>query len=60
MFSLVMSSPGGQGMVKRVNITPKRRCSMAITALSIFGAKLKIALTDVHIRVRESLAKHLI
>ena len=40
-----------------VNITPKMHCSMAIAALSIFGAKLKIALTGVRSRVRESLAK---
>ena len=33
---------------------------MAITALSIFGAKLKVALTGVRSRVRESLAKRLI
>ena len=35
-------------------------CSMAIAALSIFGTKLKIALTGVHGKVRESLAKQLI
>ena len=39
---------------------PKMHCSMAIAALSIFGAKLKIALTGVRSRVRESLAKRLI
>ena len=33
---------------------------MAITALSIFGVKLKIVLTGVCSRVRESLAKRLI
>ena len=33
---------------------------MAIAALSILGAKLKIALTSVRSRVRESLAKRLI
>ena len=33
---------------------------MGIAALSIFGAKLKIALTGVRSRVRESLAKRLI
>ena len=32
---------------------PKMHCSMAIAALSIFGAKLKIALTGVRSRVRE-------
>ena len=46
--------------MKKVNITPKRHCSMAITALSVFGAKLKIALTGVRRRVRESLTKRLI
>ena len=39
---------------------PKMHCSMAIVGSSIFGAKLKIALTDVRSRVRESLAKRLI
>ena len=34
--------------------------SMTIAALSIFGAKTKIALTSVRSRVRESLAKWLI
>ena len=43
-----------------VNITPKMHCRMAIAALSSFGAKLKIALTGVRSRVRESLAKRLI
>ena len=43
-----------------VNITPKMHCCMAIAALSIFGAKLKIALTGVRSRVRESLANWLI
>ena len=38
----------------------KMYCSMEIAALSIFGAKLKIALTGVRSRVRESLAKRLI
>ena len=36
---------------------PKMYCSMAIAALSIFGVKLKKALTDVRSRVKESLAK---
>ena len=36
---------------------PKRHCNMAIAALSILGAKLKIALTSVRSRVRESLPK---
>ena len=43
-----------------INITHKMHCSMGIHALSIFGAKLKIALTGVQSRVRESLAKQLI
>ena len=43
-----------------VNITPKINCIMAVAALSIFGAKLKMALTGVRSRVRESLAKRLI
>ena len=38
----------------------KMHCGMAIAALSSFGAKLKIALTGVRSRVRESLAKRLI
>ena len=38
----------------------KMHCSMTIAALSSFGAKLKIALTGVRSRVRESLAKRLI
>ena len=36
---------------------PQMHCSMAIHVLSIFGAKLKIALTGVRSRVRESLAE---
>ena len=32
---------------------PKIQCSMTIAALSIFGAKTKIALTGVRSRVRE-------
>ena len=43
--SLMMSSPGGprwHGEMGKYH--PKRHCSMAIAALSIFGAKLKIAL----------------
>ena len=39
---------------------PKMHISMAIDALSIVGLKLKIALTGVLSRVRESLAKRLI
>ena len=39
---------------------PEMYCSLAIAALSIFGANLKIALTGVRSRVRESLAKQLI
>ena len=39
---------------------PKMHCSMAIAALAIFGAILKIALTGVRSRVREALAKRLI
>ena len=45
---------------------PKMHCSMAISALSIFGAKQKkkkkkkIALTGVRGRVRETLTKRLI
>ena len=58
-FPLVMSSPGGPDM-EWLTITPKRHCSMAIAALLIFGAKLKIPLTGVRSRVRESLAKRLI
>ena len=43
-----------------VNITKKMHCSMVKAALSIFDAKLKIALTGVRSRVRESLTKRLI
>ena len=39
---------------------PKMYCSIAIAALSSFGPKLKIVLTGVRSRVRESLAKRLI
>ena len=35
----------------------KIQCSMSLAALSIFGAKRKIELTDMRSRVRESLAK---
>ena len=38
----------------------KMHCSMMIAALSRFGSKLKIALTGVRSRVRESLTKRLI
>ena len=58
-FSLVLGSPGGPDMVKG-KYYPKMYCSMAIAASSIFGAKLKIVLTGVHSRVRESLANRLI
>ena len=53
-FSLVMSSPGSPDMVNG-KYYPKMHCIMAIVALSIFGAKLKIGLTGVRSRVRESL-----
>ena len=43
-----------------VNITPKMHCIMAVAALSTFGATLKIVLTGVRSRDRESLAKRLI
>ena len=61
-FSLVMNSPGGPVIVNGPTgkYFPKMHCSMAIHALSIFGAKLNIALTSVRSRVRESLAKQLI
>ena len=39
---------------------PKMQCSMRIAALSTFGVKTKIALTDVLSRVRASLTKQLI
>ena len=58
-FSPVIGSPGGPDMTIG-KYYPKMQCSMAIAALSIFGAKLKIALTGVRSRVRESLAKRLI
>ena len=41
-------------------ITQYMQCSMLIVVLSISGSKMKIALTDVRSRVRESLAKQLI
>ena len=50
ILSLVMGSPGSPDMVKG-KYYPKMYCSMAIAALSIFGAKLKIALTGVRSRV---------
>ena len=43
---------------ERINITPKKQCSMTIAALSIFGTK--IVLTGVRSRVKESSAKRLI
>ena len=58
-FSLVKGSPRGPDMVKG-KYYPKMYYSMAIAVLSIFGVKLKIALTGVRSRVRESLAKWLI
>ena len=39
---------------------PKMQCRMAIAELSGFGTKIKIALTGVRSRDRESLAKWLI
>ena len=39
---------------------PKMHCSMMTVALSVFGAKPKIALTGVRSRVREPLAEWLI
>ena len=39
IFSLVMSSPGGQGKVKMVNITPKA-LRHGINCVVIFCAKL--------------------
>ena len=39
---------------------PKMQCRKTIDALSIVGAKTKVALTGVRSRVRESLAKRLI
>ena len=59
IFSLAMISLGDPDMVKG-KYYPKRHCSMATATLSIFGAKLKIALTGVRSRVRESIAKRLI
>ena len=41
-------------------ITQYMQCSMLIVVLSISGSKMKIALSDVRSRVRESLAKRLI
>ena len=52
-----MSSSGGPDMVNGLLLSKK---SMAIAVLSIFGAELKIVLTGVHSRVRESLSKRLI
>ena len=58
-FSLFMSSPGGPGMVKGY-ILPQNALQHDDSCVVNFGAKLKIALTGVRSRVRESLAKLLI
>ena len=58
-FSLVMSSPGGPVMVNRL-ILPQNALQHADNCVVNFGAKLKIALTGVCSRVKESLAKQLI
>ena len=47
-------------MVQACKYYPKMHYSMAIAALSTFGAILKIALTGVRSRVREALAKRLV
>ena len=52
LFFLSHELSWGPGMVMGYS---KMHCSMAITALSIFGAILKIALTGVRRRVREAL-----
>ena len=57
-FSLVMSSPGGPGMVNGY-ILPENALQRDYSCVVNFGVKLKIALTGVRSRVRESLAKQL-
>ena len=55
-FSLVMSSPGGTGMVNGEWVN-KKQCSITIATLS---KRTKIALTGVRSRLREYLASQLI
>ena len=57
--TLVMSSPGGPGMVNGY-ILSQKALQHDNNCIVNFGAKLKIALTSVRSRVRESLAKLLI
>ena len=58
-FSIVMRSPGGSGMVNGL-ILPQNALQHDNNCVVNFSAKLKIALTGVRSRVRESLAKRLI
>ena len=59
IFSLAMTSPGGPGMVNG-QISPQNALQHDDSSVVNFGAKLKLALTGVRSRVRESLAKRLI
>ena len=58
-FSLVMSCHGSSGMVTD-KILPQSGLQHNNSYIVNFGAKLKIALTGVRSRVRESLAKRLV
>ena len=55
-FSLVMSSSGGQGMVNR-EILPQNALQHDNSCVVNFGVKLKIAVTGVCSKARESLTK---
>ena len=59
IFSLVMSSPGGPGMVNGY-ILPKNALQHDNSCVVNFGTKLKVALTGVCSKVRKSLTKWLI
>ena len=54
-----MSSPGGPGMVNG-QILPENALQNDDSCVVNFGVKLKIALTGVRSRVRESLTKQII
>ena len=59
IFSLVMSSPGRSGIVNG-SILPQNALQHDNSCFVYIGTKLKIALSGVRSRVRESLAKRLI
>ena len=58
-FSLVMSSPGGPGMVNGYTL-PQNAMQHHDSYVVIFCAKTKIALTGVRSRVRDPLASQLL